>query len=274
MKIGLALSGGGIKGAAHIGVLKALEEENIKISHLSGTSSGSIIATLHAVGYKPDEMLTIFKDYAKNIHYIDFRTILKLLTCLLRKKKLNLTGLNSGKSLEKIIEKVCKQKNITTINEISLPLIIPTVKLQDGNLAFFTSMESNFSIAKCVRASCSFPGIFEPVSYNGYQLIDGGLRENIPWKNLKSIGAKKVLCIAFEEIYDNKNYTNIIDILDRSINIVCDELENYELEKADLVLKIKINKISLLDHSKIDELYKLGYQQIKKNLAKIKILLQ
>ena len=65
MNIGLSLSGGGVKGAAHIGVLKVLEEEKIKINYISGTSSGSIVAALYAMGYKPEEIIKIFKKYGK-----------------------------------------------------------------------------------------------------------------------------------------------------------------------------------------------------------------
>ena len=67
MKLGLSLSGGGVKGAAHIGVLKALEEENIKIDSIAGTSSGSIVASLYAMGFHSDEIYTIFKKYCKRI---------------------------------------------------------------------------------------------------------------------------------------------------------------------------------------------------------------
>ena len=78
MNLGLALSGGGVKGAAHIGVLKALEEEKIKVDYIGGTSSGSIVATLYAAGYKPDEIYTIFRKYCKKI-----RILVKYLLCKL-----------------------------------------------------------------------------------------------------------------------------------------------------------------------------------------------
>ena len=77
MKIGLCLSGGGIKGAAHIGVIKALEEQNIQIDCISGTSSGSIVAAMYAMGYTPDEMFKLFKIYGKEISKVSWLQILK-----------------------------------------------------------------------------------------------------------------------------------------------------------------------------------------------------
>lgn len=79
MKLGLCLSGGGIKGAAHIGAIKAFEEAGIKFDLISGTSSGSIVASLYALGYSADEMLAIFQNYCKKIKYVDAPTILELI---------------------------------------------------------------------------------------------------------------------------------------------------------------------------------------------------
>ena len=107
MKLGLCLAGGGIKGAAHIGVLKALEEENITFDYLAGTSSGSIIATLYSIGYNSDEMYKLFKEYCKQIKYIDGVNIISIVKDIIISKKLNITGLNNGNKLENII-KICK----------------------------------------------------------------------------------------------------------------------------------------------------------------------
>ena len=78
MNLGLVLSGGGVKGAAHIGVLQAIEEEKINIDYISGTSSGSIIATLYAIGYSPRDIMILFKRYCNEIQYVDLMSVLKL----------------------------------------------------------------------------------------------------------------------------------------------------------------------------------------------------
>ena len=89
MKLGLCLSGGGIKGVAHIGAIKALEEKGIKFDYVSGTSSGSIIATLYACGFTTDEMYKIFTKYAKSIRYIDFENIKRFFKYFYRKRCTN-----------------------------------------------------------------------------------------------------------------------------------------------------------------------------------------
>ena len=112
MKKGLCLAGGGIKGAAHIGALKVFEEENIKFDCFAGTSSGSIVATLIALGYSVDEMYQLFKKYAKSIKYIEWKNIFKIIYGLIVKRKLIVNGLNTGKVIEKSMKKACEIKNI------------------------------------------------------------------------------------------------------------------------------------------------------------------
>lgn len=289
MKLGLALSGGGIKGAAHIGVLKALEENKIKIEYISGTSSGSIVASLYACGYNSDEIYKLFKKYCKEINYIEFSSVFKIVKDLIIKRKIEIEGLNSGRKLEKIIKKACDEKNIQNINQIKFNLTIPAVDLNDGNVLYFCSKNINkgknyrnisdeekyiynAEISKVVRASCSYPGIFFPEKFGNTKLIDGGIRENTPWKKLKEFGADKVISVIFEnhDKIEKKN-KNLIEVVMTSIELMGHELSNYEIDGTDFLLKIITPKISLLDISKIDLLYNLGYEETKKQLQKINL---
>ena len=97
MKTGICFAGGGIKGVAHIGALKAFEEENIKFDYIAGTSSGSIVACLYSIGYSADEIYEIFKKYANKIRYVDAKNIFKLIFNLIVKRKIQITGLNRGR---------------------------------------------------------------------------------------------------------------------------------------------------------------------------------
>jgi len=280
MKIGLCLAGGGIKGAAHIGVLKALEEENIDFQYIAGTSSGSIVATLYAIGYSADEIYELFQKYAKKIRYVDFKNIIKLIGGLIIQRKIIIDGLTSGEIIEKIIEKACINKGITKIEQVPKKLLIPSVDLNTGNVYIFSSFEENrgyldnieyirdISISKAVRASCSYPGVFSPCNYKQTQLVDGGIRENVPWKELKANGVDKVISVIFTKPLKIKNNKNIIDVVSNSLEIMEHELSNYELEGADILLKIDTKQVSLLETSQMQYLYQRGYKTAKDYLLK------
>lgn len=282
MSLGIAMSGGGVKGAAHIGALKALEEENIKIDYIGGTSSGSIVATLYAAGYKPDDIYYIFKMYCKKIKYVDFKNIFKLLFGLITRGKITIDGLNSGKSIYKLINKMCNEKNVYNISDIKIPLVIPSVNMCTGEVVCFTSSKirafsdntifvNDADIGKVVQASCSFPTVFSPCNFKEDKLIDGGARENVPWREVELLGADRVISIIFENEVDKSCCKNLIDVAFRSFELMGKELSKYELNGMDYFIKIKSEKVSLLDMSKIDEFFEMGYIETKKFLKENKI---
>lgn len=287
MSIGICFAGGGIKGVAHIGALKALEEENIKFDYIAGTSSGSIVACLYSIGYNSDEIYEIFKKYINKINYFEIKNIIKLISGILIKRKIIITGLNSGKKIEKLINRECAKKEINNINQINKKLLIPCVNLKNGDVHIFSSIknknrkeysdniiyENNINIGKAVRASCSYPGVFSPCIIEDNYMVDGGIRENVPWKELKECGAQKVISIVFQNEIKEKNKIDMFDVISGSMELLCRELSNYELNGADYLIKIKTKNIQLLDKTKLDYLYNLGYIETKGKIKQIKELI-
>ena len=161
MRLGLALAGGGIKGAAHIGAIKALEENGIKIDAIAGTSIGSIVASLYAMGYSPEKMLEIFKFFAKEIIKVDPKHFAGNLKS---SRKLFGYGLLSGENTELALKECAREKNIKHIKDIKMPISIPAVDIVENKKYVFTNADfqedyyiNDALIEKAVRASSSFP---------------------------------------------------------------------------------------------------------------------
>ena len=282
MELGLALSGGGVKGAAHIGVLKALEEEGIKISSISGTSSGSIVASLYACGYSPDEIYYIFKKYCKCITDYDKLIPFKVLGTLFT-GKIKLKSLAKGNNIEYIIHNMCYRKGKIDICQVNIPCAIPAVDIIDGKIVYFCSRKINRNttyyddvpeivyngrLSSIVRASTAFPAAFSPKRIGNHLLIDGGTRVNSPVTILKDIRERneKILVVYFEKIDNNREPHNIIDTALKSFDIMGHEINEWQIKQADYILDIESRNISLLDVSKIDYMVTLGYRTMKSYL--------
>ena len=116
MKIGIALSGGGIRGIAHAGVLQALEDNNIKIDIIGGTSAGSMVASLYSIGYKPQEIHELFKSNAKKIIKANHIPFISSLLQLPFGKKFSLSGFRNGEAIEEVYNNLANRRNINSID--------------------------------------------------------------------------------------------------------------------------------------------------------------
>lgn len=276
MKLGLALSGGGIRGIAHAGVLKALDENNIKVDIIGGTSSGSLIASLYSMGYSPYYIYILCKKYAKNIINMNVGNILLY-------KKNNILGLKTGEEIEKVYNNLALRKGVKTMKDIKMPIVIPTVDVSDSKEYILTNklptMRKNnkyitdITVGKAVRASSSFPAVFCPCEYKTHKFLDGGALDNIPVLEVKKQGADKVVAVNFKAD-DIDEDSNVMDIAMRTIDIMGNKISEKGLKKSDFILTVKTDKTGLLDIKKIDSCYEYGYNATIDNLEKIKELLK
>lgn len=284
VKLGIALSGGGIRGIAHAGVLRALEENNIKIDIIGGTSCGAIVASLYAMGYSPHHIYILFKRYSKEIAKMNTNPIFSGLKNFMINKKISLTGLRSGKNVERLYNEYAKRKGIDLIKEIEMPIVIPTVDITDSKEYVFTNYIpkeakdkgqyiTDVSIGKAVRASSSFPAFFSPCKIQKHAFMDGGALDNIPVNEVKKQGADKVIAVKFNSDEINEE-SNIMDIVMKTIDIMGSKISEESLEMSDYVLNVYTDKTGLLDIGKLDSCYKYGYDCVMQNIDKImKILI-
>ena len=284
MKLGLALSGGGIRGIAHAGALKALEDNNIKIDVIGGTSSGALIGSLYALGYTPYYIYILFKRYAKEIAGINSMPIINGIGNYMMSKKVEITGLKTGRSLERTFNDLANRKGVKEIGEIkTMPIVIPAVDIKEAKEYIFTNSVPNVEnkekyitdirVGKAVRASSSFPAVFCPCEFETHQFMDGGVLDNVPVIEVKKQGVDKVIAINFKSD-EVDSESNIMDLTMRTIDIMGNKISKESLEKSDLVITIKTDKTGLLDVEKLDSCYEYGYKAIIENLDKIKQVLK
>ena len=160
--IGIALSGGGARGIAHLGVLKALDEAGVQADAIAGTSAGSILGALYSAGHSPDECLRIVRQ----------TRVLAIF-----KPSFSLKGLLSIEKLAKILEKYLPDD----FSQLQIPLTVAVTEINRGEVEYFNSGE----LLPAILASSCIPVIFKPVTINGHNYVDGGILNNLPAEPLR-----------------------------------------------------------------------------------------
>ncbi len=283
MKVGVSLAGGGIRGIAHVGVLKALEENNIKVEAIAGTSAGSIIATLYAMGYSPYYIYLLFKRYARDIINIRSKPIINGITNFIRNNKIGIAGLSDGNEFEKMYDELARKKGFRLIGDIKMPLLVSAVDIGEAKEYIFTNCASRknikdnyiteIGIGRAVRASSSFPAIFCPCEYKNHIFMDGGVLDNLPTKELKKVYTGKIISVNFESDPVYNDY-DIMNIIMKTLDIMGNKLSINSLKKSDFVLTVPTDGTGLIDVDKMDICYKYGYEIAIKNIDKIRKMLE
>ena len=272
-KIGIALSGGGIEGFAHIGALKALEEIGIKPEYVAGTSTGSIISALYSIGYNFDEMEEICKEIYNKISKIEKIKILKAMFNFIKYQQTKVDGLVDGEIVENIINEYANKKGIKLIKDIkNKKLVIATVDtiklkecifISDKIMANTDKVDyiQNITIGKAVRASMAFPGIFLSVNFEQYNFIDGGTIDNLPTVPLKDYGANKIIAIDFN-IEHYKPTNNLEDTIFRALDVYSYGDVKQAEKLADIVINIYNKNTNIWRTEDINQIVKNGYNHV------------
>lgn len=283
-KVGLALSGGGIRGIAHIGVLRRLEEENFKPEMISGSSMGSLIGGMFALGYNSYEIEKFFKDIAmkdllnnnpkrdntKNyLKRISDRTSIEL---DLTKDGIKLpNALNNGQGLLEELSILINSSPYYNhdFDKLKYKLRVVCSDIQNAKKVVFEEGD----LPTIILGSISFPGFFRPVTYHEMKLLDGGLTDNIPSDILEDcdvIFTSNTTHNADPKIGDY----NFIELLDRISLTMTDDRMKHNLNISDIVFTPNIKEISLEDIENIDSLIVLGYNSVDEQIVKIRELLK
>lgn len=236
--IGIALSGGGARGAAHIGALQALNENNIFPTMVSGSSAGALIGAIYCSGYTPLEMLALCKEHA----------FLKIFKIGFTNK-----GLTELKYLEAFLKTHLKAK---TFEDLKIPLSIGVTNINTGMF----EVRSSGDLIKTILASCSIPLLFKPVKLDKDVYIDGGVLNNLPIEPLQETCDKIIGISVCPHVYKEK-VVGIKDIAERVFHLGVWNTMEHRLKQCDVAIEIEgAFQFGIFDLKHASALFDAGYQ--------------
>ena len=273
--IGIAFSGGGLQGIAHVGAVQALYELGIKPQYVSGTSSGSAMAAIVAMGCSAEEMRTMVKKHWKTLAEIDNGLIFKSLAQFILNKKIQKDGIKSGELISDAIKDVMEFKGIKSFKDLPINLSVCTVDTLTTDECIFTTEDEHLEndhihyitdapLELAVRASMSFPAIYTTCPYKEYNFIDGGSKDNLPVKILKDMGVGKVLAIGFDILNYNPDagLDGLIKVIWRALDVYSIDGTRKSKEMADYAVEINNKNTQLFSMDNMDETIQEGYDAI------------
>ncbi|MBC7919916.1 MAG: patatin-like phospholipase family protein [Ferruginibacter sp.] len=242
MKIGLALSGGGARGIAHLGVLKALLEQGIQPAMISGVSAGAIAGALYAAGYHPDEVLEII--ISTNM----FRFL---------RPAMSRVGILK---MERTDELYLKYLTGNEFEKLNIPLIVSATNLNLGETVYFSRGE----LIKPLQASSCIPVLFEPVRFNGNTYVDGGILNNLPVEPL--LDTCDFIIGVHTNPYDTQQkLTSVRAVMERSLLLAVHYNVKERVKRCDLFIEPgDLRRFATFDLAKGREIFDIGYQHTMK----------
>ena len=280
LKVALVLSGGGAKGYAHLGVLKVLEKENIKIDYIAGTSIGAFVGTLYSIGYSIDDIEKVldnlntesFLESGTDLTGLDLdkKDSLKKYSFYINfDNNLNYSlpkGLRETEEFYLVVKNLLKNyENIKNFDNFPIPIRVIATNLNTGETKSF----SEGDIAKVLTASMAIPTIFEPVEVNGALYVDGIVSRNLPVEEAYDMGADLVIASDVGTPVVKKDNYNILSVLNQMVAIQSSYITKGSKGKATVLISPDIKNISATDTTKRKDLINLGEVAAQNQISKL-----
>lgn len=283
MGFGIALAGGGTRGAAHVGVLLALAEAGLYPSAVAGASAGGIVGGLYAAGISPERLKHILLSLSRSGRELvdpDIKGLLRALLQLLTRRPVTMQGLIKGDRMERFL---CSLTGGKAMHDLSIRTVIPAVDIRTGETIAYTNTlagvrpvprvrwSTEFPLCRAIRASAAFPAVFRPVTQDACCLVDGGLTDNLPVTLLLAAGEPQVLAVDVSEEYEPPEGEGVIDIASHSLTILTTRLREYVARGETLLLHPRLpEKAGLLTFREMAGCMEAGYQQTREQIPLIR----
>lgn len=280
-KVGIVLSGGGAKGVAHIGAIKVLEELDIPIDYIAGTSIGAIIGGLYSIGYTSEQLEII----VKQTNWIDLLTdnisreaipfpfkadIDKYLISLPVNNSKENSGIIKGKNLSQLLHKLTEDyQNITNFDSLPIPFACVATNMATNKKEIIRSG----NLATAMRASMAIPIVFTPIFPENKALIDGGFKDNLPIDVAKAMGADIIIGVdAQSSLVKADKLCSIADVVNQLMLMICQsEINDNKIKELDSYIKVNVEGYNAASFSAkaIDTLIIRGENAAKANYASL-----
>jgi NTE family protein len=282
LRVGLVLSGGGAKGVAHIGVIKAIEEAGVRIDYITGTSMGSLVGALYAIGYNSDQLyelarennfVELFTENADRRHIsnyekgFDDRTVVSF---PISERGINLpAGIITGQNIYTYLSGLAWMAHSTEdFNELPIPFAAVATDLETGEAVVFRSGY----LPDAIRASISIPSAFIPHEINGKYFIDGGLARNLPVQDAIDMGANYIIAVDVSTpLVPKDSLRSLTEIMNQAVMYRVIERSEREKLKADLAINVsELNEYAITDFNLMEEFLDIGLREGRKHMDQFK----
>lgn len=251
-QLGLALGGGAVRGAAHLGVLQVLENAGLRPHALAGTSIGAFVAALYAFGKTPEAILELIRE----LEFFDIARI-----------RLHKLGLMSHEQMGELLVKAIGERDFA---ESPVPLAMLATDLAAGTPVVM----QEGSITDAVLASTCIPGLFAPVERDGRLLVDGGLVENVPVSRLAALGADVVVGVNLNAAPDYGEPKDLVGVLFNATDIAIDTTTRIQMQATDVAINLSLSEFDRTDPEHIPALYKVGLEAGQHYLPEIRTAME